>query len=104
MPDSSPVASGCRRSCSMMYRSIVTTDVAVCLTTVCGLRVAESWNSFVNANRWTSGPRYRRPLEVRLEASQLGLCLHAPSGNAHGGAHLQNPAGYSTGPAACGGE
>ena len=27
MPDSSPVASGCRRSCSMMKRSIVTTDV-----------------------------------------------------------------------------
>ena len=33
MPDSSPVASGCRRSCSMMNRSIVTTDVAVCWTT-----------------------------------------------------------------------
>ncbi len=33
MPDSSPVASGYSRSCSMMYRSIVTTEVAVCLTT-----------------------------------------------------------------------
>jgi len=29
MPDSSPVASGWSRSCSMMNRSIVTTDVAV---------------------------------------------------------------------------
>src|SRR5687767_4275875 len=32
-PDSSPVASGCSFSCSMMKRSIVTTEVAVCLTT-----------------------------------------------------------------------
>src|SRR5918992_425868 len=29
MPDSCPVACGCCRSCSMMKRSIVTTDVAV---------------------------------------------------------------------------
>src|ERR671929_628361 len=34
MPDSSPVASGCRRSCSMMNRSIVTTDVGVCRPTL----------------------------------------------------------------------
>src|SRR3569832_983254 len=34
MPDNSPVASGWFRSSSMMKRSIVTTDVAVCLTTL----------------------------------------------------------------------
>src|SRR4051812_40982289 len=34
MPESSPVASGWFRSSSMMNRSIVTTDVAVCLTTL----------------------------------------------------------------------
>src|SRR5688500_13356341 len=34
-PDSSPVASGCSFSCSMINRSIVTTEVAVCFTTSC---------------------------------------------------------------------
>ena len=38
MPESSPVASGCWRSCSMMNRSMVTTDVAVCLTTLSSAR------------------------------------------------------------------
>src|SRR6476661_3979104 len=40
MPESSPVASGWRRSCSMMNRSIVTTDVAVCLTTLSSSRTS----------------------------------------------------------------
>src|ERR1700738_2103923 len=43
MPESSPVASGCRRSCSMMNRSIVTTEVAVCWTT--GLPLHGGWSA-----------------------------------------------------------
>src|SRR5687768_5846909 len=35
MPDSWPVACGCRRSCSMMNRSMVTTEVALFCSTTC---------------------------------------------------------------------
>src|SRR5574338_939496 len=60
IPDSSPVASGCSFSCSMMKRSIVTTEVAVCLTTVTRPALVMDWrNSERVAPRHTAARRPR---------------------------------------------
>src|SRR6185295_2762967 len=58
--------------------------------------------SSVNANRWTSGPRYRFALEMCPDAAQLGLSLDAGAGNTHRGTHLQHAPGAPTRAAAGG--
>src|SRR5256885_909002 len=70
MPESSPVASGNWRSCSMMNRSIVTTEVAVCLTTLralgwCGDRFGEG------------GLRRRWPFGEHAASEGVRLCLES---------------------------
>src|SRR5688572_11678020 len=66
IPESSPVASGCSRSCSMMKRSIVTTDVGVLYTTASDLPQTRVHRRAAGARRSRAHPPRTDYRDIRV--------------------------------------